>query len=365
MLKKISLWKGILIFIPIPFIIAFTNFVADPGNIFHDVSSREAAQQIAKGKAVYSVGNFNERNVKFNLIQFLPENVDCLVFGPSLSMGIRSHDVGTDNFFNLGESDADFYDIMAQFGALEFFKKNYKRVVICVDFDYFCETYIKQNIKDLKYKPYALYMIDVLNHKNVVAPNLKSSLVDKIISWMELLSISYFQSSTRILLTNLNDIVLRKATTDRIGTPDESYDGAYYKKDASWVYAKSFQAQGLNFVLNDIKKYQMTPHLVKKEHLRKESVEVFEKLINYLQTKDVDIELYLCPFPPTLWNKIDRKEYVMVDELEEYAKSIAKKYNLKLTGAYDPNVLGVSDEDFYDSRHLRHEKLSVFMDFKP
>lgn len=365
MLKKISLWKGILIFIPIPFIIAFTNLVADAGNIFHDETSREVAQQIAKGKAVYSVGNFDERNVKFNLIQFLPENVDCLVFGPSLSMGIRSHDVGTDNFFNLGESGADFYDIMAQFGALEFFKKNYKRVVICVDFDYFCETYIKQNIRDQQYKPYALYMIDVLNHKNVAAPNLKLSLVDKIISWKELLSVSYFQSSARILLTNLKDIVLRKTTADRIGTPDENYKEAYYKKDASWVYAKSFQAHDLNFVLNEIKKYPMTPHLVKKEHLRKESVEVFEKLINYLQTKDVDIELYLCPFPPTLWNKIDRKEYVMVDELEEYAKSIAKKYNLKLTGAYDPSVLGVSNEDFYDARHLRHEKLSVYMDFKP
>ena len=34
---------------------------------------------------------------------------------------------------------------------------------------------------------------------------------------------------------------------------------------------------------------------------------------------------------------------------------MSNKYDLKITGTYNPYELGIKDENFYDSRHVRRE----------
>ncbi len=43
---------------------------------------------------------------------------------------------------------------------------------------------------------------------------------------------------------------------------------------------------------------------------------------------------------------------------------MAKKYNLKITGSYNPYNLDMEDKDFYDARHVRHELLGTYFDFR-
>ena len=77
------------------------------------------------------------------------------------------------------------------------------------------------------------------------------------------------------------------------------------------------------------------------------------------------MELYLCPVAPALWDRIDTPGYYVMNELESYAHEVAAKYGLKITGSYNPYNLGMTNADFYDSRHVRQELLSKYFDFKP
>ena len=42
---------------------------------------------------------------------------------------------------------------------------------------------------------------------------------------------------------------------------------------------------------------------------------------------------------------------------------MSNKYDLKITGTYNPYELGIKDENFYDSRHVRRELMGEFFDF--
>ena len=53
----------------------------------------------------------------------------------------------------------------------------------------------------------------------------------------------------------------------------------------------------------------------------------------------------------------------MLDEIEAYAREVADEYDIKLTGSYNPYKVGISDADFWDARHIQHDKLSEFFDF--
>ena len=143
------------------------------------------------------------------------------------------------------------------------------------------------------------------------------------------------------------------------------YDKAYYMADGSWVYALKTQKQDEKDVIKESNEYNVEKQFSKGKHLSSYQQETFEKLLQYLQARNVQVELFLCPVSPTLWGRIDNDDYHVLGELESFAHSMADKYNLKLTGAYNPHTLGMGDKDFYDSRHVRHELLSTYFDFKP
>ena len=43
---------------------------------------------------------------------------------------------------------------------------------------------------------------------------------------------------------------------------------------------------------------------------------------------------------------------------------MADDYSIKITGSYNPYNVGITDADFWDSRHVRHDRLDSFFDFK-
>ena len=56
--------------------------------------------------------------------------------------------------------------------------------------------------------------------------------------------------------------------------------------------------------------------------------------------------------------------YPMLYEISDYAKELSEKYDLKMTGGYDPYQVGITDAEFYDCRHVRKELLSKYFDFE-
>ena len=303
----------------------------------------------------------------------MPKNIDVITLGPSLVMGIRSKDVGTDNYYNLGESGADIYDILAQLGLLEFNKVRFKKLIVCID-SYLFDKQLYSNADRNKYlRPYSNYMIDILNNKaDLKEPKLKGNNIKLYVETIKnCFSLTYFQSSLKHLMIK-NQNILENNNSNQLEASLYDFDtlsinGPAYLPDGSYVYPLKYQRQNLKDVLLSIKEYEevrKNNNFTAGEHIDNFSKDIFEKIIKYYADKGVKIEFFICPLPPTYWEILKKYDYPIIDEQEKFAKELAQKYSLTVTGSMNPYNVGIKDEDFYDARHVRHELLSKYFDFK-
>ena len=356
-------WLKLIFVIPLICFLVITNIYQDPANIFHD-ESKEIAESIVAGYAAYSAtGNGNEREVKHNLIMVMPKETDCIAVGPSLVMCVNKDIVGTDSFINLGVSGSDIYDILAQFGLMDIYGKKTKRVIFCVDSYSFDESfYAADGAQNAILMPYTDYMLQVLNgvpplpiHYND-GSDIKTQIE-------QAFSISYFQASWDQVRLNGTYAMSDK----RWGIVPEGWDGSkpYYGVDGSWTYAASYKANDINYVLEQCASYDIEKQFAYDRHISEYSKEIIEKLIAYLTNQGIEVELFLCPLAPSLWDRLEaeKSHYVILDEITDFVKEMSNKYDLKITGTYNPYELGIKDENFYDSRHVRRELMGEFFDF--
>lgn len=349
--------------VPILLLLIGTNVYEDPANIYHD-ESKEIAEAIAAGNAAYSAtGNGNEREVKHNLIMVMPNKTDCIAVGPSLVMCVNKDIVGTESFINLGVSGADLYDILAQFGIMELYGKTANRVIFCVDSYFFNEQiYAAEGARNEALMQYAEYMLSILN--NEVPETISEDRTDWQTKIEQAFSVTYFQAARDQIVMNNRFIM----TDSRWGIVKDDFDGSkpYYGSDGSWTYAAGYQANDINYVLEDCKNYNIEYAFAADRHISNYSVKVFEQLLNYLLNQGIDVELFLCPLAPSLWDRVEAEgdHYYILNEINEFTNKMSSTYGLKLTGSYNPYDLGITDEKFYDSRHVRREFMGVYFDFK-
>ncbi|MBQ3825333.1 MAG: hypothetical protein II811_04280 [Spirochaetaceae bacterium] len=367
-MKNIMRWIRLvlLLFVPI-FCVAAVNFIGDTANLFHSSGNKEIALSILAGNATHGVGAMDERGVKRALIENLPDEVDTLAFGPSLVMCVNKSIVGTESFYNLGESAADYYDILAQFAFLELNHKKYKRVIFCADFDFLNKG--RRSDRHLPFMSYAEFMLSVLHGK--AQTSVKNSLYASF--WniktvaRQLVSIQYFQGATRVFYQLLRN----RGKRFGLITKENADLYSYYENDASWVYDAKYRSSTVNDVVKQCRDYlnpktegnKLNDFCAVNEHLSDEVKETFSLLMEYLQNNGVEILIYFCPLPPTLYDLYDMDLRPLLPEADCFIRKYASDHNIRVTGSYNPYELGMSDADFYDARHVRREKLGVYFDF--
>ena len=366
MMEKTKKWYRLLLFLPIILVVAVTNVIVDPANVFHsDISATTEA--ILNGNAVYfAAGNTDERGCKKCLVEKMPKDLDCITIGPSLSMGIRANTVGVKKYYNLSASGLQYYDYMALFGLLEFNQIKYDKLVLCVDSYFFDESIIARENRYTFWKEYAEYMEDILNKSDVIrSPKNGANLDDWFTKLSQVFSPAYFKSSVSNILENYKNLL--KNIRWGIVHDDETAKYAHYETDGSWTYADSFINNDVEYVIKHSNDYDIKKQFGFGLHISEKRKEMFIKLIEFLIKKGVRIEFYLCPPAPALYDRISGSEaekYSMPAEIEAFALEVAGKYNIKVTGTYNPYKLGIPNEDYLDSRHIRHEKIEQYFDFE-
>jgi len=350
-------WFRLLLFvIPLLVFLTFINWYSDPANLYHDVS-KLIAESLMNGKPAYiASGNVDERLLKCYMIEQMPKDADCVLIGSSTVLGIRKEHVGTVNFYNLGVSGADYYDIMATAAMMEMNHVTPKRIIFGVDHYFFCEGIYENNARSKSWRPYAKYMEDILDNAEPFSPELDLEAQQKE-KFRQLLSITYFQASIEFLKNNDS---LKIA---RWGVADKEYEGAYFQADGSMVYPKDYENTSVETAIKAAADYDMEYQFGSYRHMNAKSKEEFEKLVNYWTQQGIEVVFFLCPISPALWERYDADLYPILPEMEEYVWSMAEKYNLKVIGSYNPKHVGLTDEDYYDARHIKHPKIEKYFRF--
>lgn len=357
MRKERYKWFGLLVIAAsLLGILIFTNVFFDPANLFHDVS-RPVAEALLDGEGAYvTSGNANERLIKKYMIEQMPKQVECLVLGSSTVIGIRRENVGTESFFNLGVSSADYYDIMTSLALLELNDVKAERIILGVDHYFFSEDLYENNARSKAWKPYAEYMEGIFDGETPAVPeaDLKAERIEQ---FRQLFSVTYFQAS--IDYVNQNGSL----NINRWGTVDEAYTGAYFAMDGSMVYPLEYEYTPIEEALRAARDYDLDYQFGTHRTMSERSRENFEKMLVYLLEQGIEVQLFLCPMSPALWERYDEERYPILAEVEAYVLEMAQKYDLEVIGSYNPTLLEIPNEAFYDARHIRHGLLSEYFDF--
>lgn len=362
-----SKWIRFLPFVPLILLLVGVNIFGDAGSQFHDIGD-DAAVALLNGDAVYLSIYIDERDLKLGIVKNISDEVGCVALGASIVKCVHSSDVGIDDFMNLGVSGGKFYDVMGLLGAMKFFNKHARKLIICFDPLYFLNSiYNSRNARRVSRKllPYAEYFIEFLLNPDETNDNPKPRLLLKFDTLPAMFSISYFQQSVKQLPLLAPVMKSHEAQSNsKWGIMDgRAPDTTHFMPDGSQIYDKATLAQTVEDVIKTAETYDIAATSFEYEHASEESKLVFEKLMRYCKAKGIKVKLFLCPLAPTLWDRYDHVKRPIFVELEEYAYKLAEKYSLSITGSYNPHKIGVPDEAFYDARHMRREKLSEYMDF--
>lgn len=336
----------ILLFFPLLICLVYVNVVGDASNYFHDIN-KDIAKSLLRGKAAGSnTGNDNEREIKKFLIQGMEKKVDTIAIGPSLVTYVGKEAVNTDSFYNLGVTNGDHYDMMAQFALLMENKINYKNIILTIDPAYFTDgSYVKGNVLHDALMPYSNYMVSFLKMENAKETVERSFKINGLKKWwnMPFFSISYFQASLPFLSkkeeSRLLDISLNP--TALYYEPDGS---RHPSVDMDYATEIDVEKAAMNYDFHDLD-CKLIP----------ERQREFELLVDYLQKSGKRVEFWYCPLSPALWENIDRVKYPIFDQLEKYTLSLAEEKGIKTIGAYNPYKLGMDNSCFYDARHLKRK----------
>lgn len=353
-------WLRLLWFIPLVLIIPLVNIVGDPAGIYRNDSVKIANSIIEGNYTRFGSGNCNERRIKAEIIENMPDRVDCVIVGPSTVGYIDSEMVGEELFVNLGVSSSDLYDIMAQFGLMDIYGKKYDRVIFCVDNYFFDEKFYEGFTHHDEYKAYAEYMIDRISGKQTSAPQRNRMAVIKS-GMSQLFSVTYFQAAVDVINNNgIYDLLFRE---DWSVNPDE-YQDSCFRPDASTMQSDATLNATVDDVIKHAKEYDLEYCLSKGERPTEYSKTIFEETIAYLLSEGVDVDLFLSPFSPALYERMDLSQYPMVTEVEDFAREMSACYSLDIIGSYNPEAVGIGNEAFSDGRHIKEFCIEDFFDLK-
>ncbi len=353
MWSKIKKWIGLLLFVALPVtILAGTNYLVDPSNIFHNFSEEMSQAMLDGHKVQVLSNNLDEREVLQHLIEKMPAQTDVILCGSSTALGIDSEMAGTDSYYNFAVSSADYYDLMATMGLLQINGKTAKKMIIPIETRMFdSEMYMKDGRHD-RLMDYSRYMIDYLNGEepDMAELQVRDSMFSKV---GQLLSVPYFQHAVSYFQIHGSQVL----RGDRWQIVEENAAANIYLPDYSMEYSQAMEQVNEADVIQSCKIYWLGGNITENALANTDNMEVFEKLIVYLQNQGTEVELLICPYAPALWARISEQQFPMIFQLEQYAGQLSEQYGVVVRGSYDPHKLGLSNEDFYDARHVRKSSM--------
>ena len=136
------------------------------------------------------------------------------------------------------------------------------------------------------YRPYATYMIDILNGKDsMLSINMKSKRISNMIE--QAFSVTHFQASINQITSNGT----YKMTNYKwqVVECEEEMERAFYGTDGSWNYAIEIRDNTLEEVINDSLNYNIQEQFAYDRHISEYSMDIFEKLLAYLKEQDIEV----------------------------------------------------------------------------
>jgi len=340
----------LLFMMPIPLIIIGINYKEDPANIFRKGPYEKGiVKYLNEGKNVTNVTNYDERLLQRYFITDYKNCPEVIVLGSSRVMQLGKGFFPNENLMNNGVSGASIEDLLAIYDLYENKGCGIKKVRIGLD-----PYFLNDNNDQSRWKALTIEYNEMLGKlglsKYVEMPLLDQSIYVK---YNQLWSLSYFKTSWSYFIRGVD--VHYRPTNKTISKDFTKLT------DGSIIYGESSRNSTLEIV-NGYATLSITetPMYAMREfkQLSPKYQTIFKHFIDYLQKKNIEVEFFISPYHPIVYDFIKKsKDYQIVFEVEKYFNQFAAERKLKLIGTYSPYVYHFNDSAFYDGFHCRESAL--------
>jgi hypothetical protein len=355
MQAKLSLVFKIFIFIlPVALILSLVNWYVDPGLVFkaHTYEDQLSDTLLSNKNAVINT-NFNDRILERDLVNKLKIKPKTIILGTSRIMELEKNFFCNDTIFNSAVTGGRLEDIVAIFGLYAKRGIYPKRVILNMEPTFFNLSTDPPLWVDLSDE--YVYMLNNLQLK----PEKPIWMVKT--GWegdryLNLLSFGYFRTSLHRFAHNLKD----KNESVRIITSPSAYNtGITRLSDGSMTYGTSVRNETPQQVLETAITTASKPLPGLTDYKPDDyEVKLFEKFIEYLQSKHIAVILTITPYHPVIYNEVaTNNAYKLVLKNENYIRSFAASHHIFCLGSYNPERTHTTNSDFLDSFHLKTASL--------
>ena len=171
---------------------------------------------------------------------------------------------------------------------------------------------------------------------------------------------SWFLGNTFQLLKDTRDSGLKVEATEAwiSETPILRYDGSYHHgTKINSVSAKELDQKVKKHITSSLPNW-----LGRKEKINDSRRQLFERWIDCMISENKQIVFWLPPYHPSVYNAIlENDDYKIVLDSERYLREYAASKGIKILGSYNPSLLGLTQNDFFDGMHMKEESMDEYL----
>lgn len=343
---KKFLYSTIILSLPILIILVMINYLGDAAKLFNNDYEKEIANIIAHGKYVTNLDNYDERILQKELIENELLQPNLVIIGSSRTMLISKEFLSDSLLFNNSVSGASIEDIVSIYQLYKTNNKLPNKIIIGIDPWIFNENNEKE-----RWKSISNYYYSFINSEHIESVSYYK--------YKELFSLSYFQSSLKMIPHYFSGKLIPQSTSEKNNYLNTKLT------DGSIIYAEIYRNASPEEIKNKIKTY-LNGSIYGIEYftqVSKKNWNDFGKLIDDIEKNGIEIEFFLSPYAPLVYNKIE-KDYPLVMKIERIINDFASSKNIKIYGSYSPFILGMDESYFYDAIHCKEIAIEKIISMK-
>lgn len=368
--------KTLALFGPLVFLLAWVNVTVDPGGLYTPASERmefDIADSLEQGLNVTDMQPYSDRLIKRDMLNEMAEPFDTLVLGSSRGYLISADMLGESagRVFNLSVTGGCLEDFIGQIGVLHQSGLMPRRVVLSLD-PWACNDNWGA---DLRWQSafgdgYYYYVTEVMGHTDVdpaladiddmfrpgEKPETDFWQLDREVQ-KNAVSISYFQASLRKLAADSAALETPSEELGFIATPERDNRTETLRADGSFSYPKSYREASVE--KRTERAYEALPAIMGMGDypaLGGERFALLRDFVSSLRVMGVEVDIFFLPMSTALVEYMAQfPEYFQFFEVESFTRAQLADTGAAFYGTYDPLVLGLDMNDFYDGYHATTE----------
>lgn len=342
----------LLLLLPVLLGMILTSWIVDPDHIRDpDSYERGIARLLLDGKAVTNVAQADEAAVMIHYFSGLSAAPDVLVLGSSRSKQLRADSFPGRTFFNASLSGCSLTDYMALTALLESRGLLPRTIVIEMSTWFVGDEVVSVWPRfEIQQKALEAHILSGAPAPDVAADAAPAD------TRTRFLAPDYFQLSLFTFLdARFGDAA---GESYRVLRPGEEPTGLTYLADGSEIFPlkrrKNLGTESVTALAIQAGQSPLgVPAAILPERQR-----VIEAFLLDLQSKGVEIILFLGPYHPATYEIMMGNQYRVVADIQRYYEDVAHRYGFRIVGSYNPADLNVDGSVYYDATHITPEALA-------